>query len=154
MMYCERCGKQIEEALNFCNACGAQLRKEKSEQQSVLNTMITALIVVCTAGLGVLVGLMAILLDKLQNPEPAFIFALFYLATLFGIAFMIMRQVSKLIDAKLKGKDIEFESPRRRDEPLVQLPPRTTAQLEEYRQPASVVDSTTRTLDEVKLHER
>jgi predicted nucleic acid-binding Zn ribbon protein len=154
MMYCERCGKQIEEALNFCNACGAQLRKEKSEQQSVLNTMITALIVVCTAGLGVLVGLMAILLDKLQNPEPAFIFALFYLATLFGIAFMIMRQVSKLIDAKLKGKDIEFESPRRRDEPLVQLPPRTTAQLEEYRQPSSVVDSTTRTLDEVKLHER
>jgi len=58
MMFCERCGKQIEEALNFCNACGAQLRKkEKSEQQSVLNTLITALIVVCTAGPGVLVGL-------------------------------------------------------------------------------------------------
>jgi len=152
MMYCERCGKQIEEALNFCNACGAQLKREKSEQQSVLNTLITALIVVCTAGLGVLVGLMAILLDKLQNPEPAFVLAGFYLAILFGISFMIMRQISKLIDAKLKGNDLE--APRRRDEPLVQLPPRTTAQLEEYRQPASVVDSTTRTLDEVKLHER
>jgi predicted nucleic acid-binding Zn ribbon protein len=149
MMFCERCGKQIEEALNFCNACGAQLRKEKSEQQSVLNTMITALIVVCTAGLGVLVGLMAILLDKLQNPEPAFIFALFYLATLFGIAFMIMRQVSKLIDAKLKGVDLSGASRSVRDEPLVQLPPKTTAQLEEHRQPASVVDSTTRTLEEV-----
>ena len=155
MMYCERCGRQIEEALNFCNACGAQLRKEKSEQQSVLNTLITALIVVCTAGLGVLVGLMAILLDKLQNPEPAFVFAGFYLAVLFGIAFMLMRQISKLIDAKLKGKDTNFDSPRqRREEPLVQLPPRTTAQLEEHRQPASVVDSTTRTLDEVKLYER
>jgi predicted nucleic acid-binding Zn ribbon protein len=155
MMFCERCGKQIEEALNFCNACGAQLRKkEKSEQQSVLNTLITALIVVCTAGLGVLVGLMAILIDKLQNPDPAFVLAGFYLATLFGIAFMLMRQISKLIDAKLKGKEVDYESPRRREEPLVQLPPRTTAQLEEHRQPASVVDSTTRTLDEVKLHER
>ena len=151
MMYCERCGKQIDNALNFCNACGAQLKQEKSEQQSVLNMMITALIVVCTAGLGVLVGLMAILLNNLPNPEPAGILAIFYLATLFGIVFMIMRQVSKLIDAKLKGKETDFESPRRREEPLVQLPPKTTAQLEDYRQPASVVENTTRTLDEVPL---
>lgn len=148
-MYCERCGKQIDDALNFCNACGAQLKKEKSEQQSVLNTMITALIVVSTAGLGVLVGLMAIMLDKFPNPEPAFIFAIFYLATLFGISFMIMRQISKLIDAKLKGNDVDFESPRRREEPLIQLPPKTTNQLEEFREPASVIENTTRTLDEV-----
>lgn len=153
-MYCDRCGKQIDDALNFCNACGAQLKKEKSEQQSVLNMLITALIVVCTAGLGVLVGLMAILLDKLQNPEPAFIFALFYLATLFGIAFMIMRQISKLIDAKLMGKELDFEPARRREEPLVQLPPKTTAQLGAFREPASVIENTTRTLDEIKLHER
>lgn len=151
MMFCERCGKKIDEALNFCNACGAQLKKEKSEQQSILNTLITALIVVCTAGLGVLVGLMAILLDKLQNPEPAFVFAFFYLATLFGIAFMIMRQISKLIDAKLNGKEVDFESPRRRKEPLVQLPPKTTNQLEEFREPASVIENTTRTLDEVPI---
>jgi predicted nucleic acid-binding Zn ribbon protein len=151
MMYCERCGKQIDDALNFCNACGAQLKKEKSEQQSVLNTLITALIVVCTAGLGVLVGLMAILLDKLPYPEPAFVFAFCYLATLFGIAFMIMRQISKLIDAKLIGKD-NSDSPRvRREEPLVQLPPKTTNQLEDFREPASVIENTTRTLDEVPL---
>ena len=149
-MYCERCGKQIDNALNFCNACGAQLKKkEKSEQQSVLNTLITASIVVCTAGLGVLVGLMAILLDKLPNPEPAFIFAIFYLATIFGIAFMLTRQISKLIDAKLKGNDISAPAPTFREEPLVQLPPKTTNQLEDFREPASVTDSTTRTLEEV-----
>ena len=147
-MYCERCGKQIDDALNFCNACGAQLKKEKSEQQSVLNTLITALIVVCTAGLGVLVGLMAIMLDRFPNPEPAFIFAIFYLATLFGIAFMIMRQISKLIDAKLSGRDSADSARVRREEPLVQLPPKTTNQLEDFREPASVVDNTTRTLEE------
>jgi hypothetical protein len=149
MMYCERCGKQIDDALNFCNACGAQLKKEKGEHQSVLNTLITALIVVCTAGLGVLVGLMAILLDRLPNPEPVFVFALFYLATVFGIAFMIMRQISKLIDAKLKGSDVAAPARTLRDEPLVQLPPKTTNQLEDFREPASVVDNTTRTLEEV-----
>jgi hypothetical protein len=65
-----------------------------------------------------------------------------------------MRQISKLIDLKLTGKGDAESTRNNRDEPLVQLPPKTTAQLEEYRQPASVVDSTTRTLDEVKLHER
>jgi len=154
-MYCERCGKQIDNALNFCNACGAQLKKkEKGEQQSVLYLMITALIVVCSAGLGVLVGLMAILLNNLPNPEPAFIFAIFYLATLFGIVFLIMRQVSKLIDAKLKGKDVDFESPRGREDPLVQLPPKTTNQLEDFREPASVIEDTTRTLDKVPIRRR
>ena len=148
-MYCERCGKQIDDALNFCNACGAQLKKEKSEQQSVLNTMITALIVVCTAGLGVLVGLMAILLNNLPNPEPAIIFAVFYLATLFGIVFLIMRQVSKLIDAKLKGSEASEPVRTFRKEPLVQLPPKTTNQLEDFREPASVIENTTRTLEEV-----
>lgn len=155
MMYCEQCGKKIDEALNFCNSCGAQLRKEKEEKESVLSTLVVALIVVSTAGLGILVGLMAILLDKFPNPEPAFIFAIFYLATLFGIAFMIIRQISKLIDAKLKTNSVDSErTSSRRDEPIVQLPPKTTVQLEAHRQPASVVDSTTRSLDEIKLHER
>jgi hypothetical protein len=154
MMYCERCGKKIDEALNFCNSCGAQLRKEKDEKETVLSSLVVALIVVSTSGLGVLVGLMAILLNTLRSPEPAFVLAIFYLATLFGIVFMIMRQISKLIDLKLTGKGDAESTRNNRDEPLVQLPPKTTAQLEEYRQPASVVDSTTRTLDEVKLHER
>lgn len=154
MKYCATCGKPIDEALNFCNSCGAQLRKEKDEKESVLSSLVIALIVVSVSGLGVLVGLMAILLDKLPNPEPAFVFALFYLATLFGIAFMITRQISKLINAKLAGDGSQESRRTSKDEPMVQLPPKVTAQLEEYRQPASVVDSTTRTLDEIKLHER
>lgn len=150
-MYCERCGKHIDDALNFCNACGAQIKKESGDQKSVLNTLITALIVIATAGIGVLAGLLAILLDRVPRPEPVIAFAAFYLATLFGICFMIMRQVSKMIDAKLSGKYIESANVQ---QPLVQLPPRTTAQLEEFRQPASVVENTTRTLDKVPVGER
>ena len=149
-MYCERCGKQLDDALNFCNGCGAQLKRSgDTEQKSVLNLLITALIVVTTAGIGVLAGLLAILLNKVPNFEPVIAFAVLYLATLFGICFMIMRQVSKLIDAKLAGKDV-YETPNSSD-PFVRLPPRTTAQLEHHREPASVTDSTTRTLDEVPV---
>jgi ABC-type multidrug transport system fused ATPase/permease subunit len=152
-MYCERCGKLLDEALNFCNACGAQLKKGgEAEQKSILNTLITAVIVVATAGIGVLVAFLAILLDKVPNIEPVIAFAIIYLATLFGICFMIMRQVSKLIDAKLAGKNIyEAVNPPSPQQPLVQLPPKTTAQLEKHREPASVTDSTTRTLDEATV---
>lgn len=151
-MYCERCGKKLDEALNFCNGCGAQLRTvgETHGQRSILNTLVVALIVVATAGIGVLAGLLAILLDRVPRPEPVIAFAVFYLATLFGICFMIMRQISKLIDAKLAGKNI-YDPVNSPSQPLVQLPPKTTAQLEDYREPASVIDSTTRTLDEIPI---
>jgi hypothetical protein len=153
-MYCERCGKQIEEALNFCNGCGAQIKRNgETEHKSVLNTLIVALIVVVTSGLGVLAGLLAILLDRLPFAEPILIFAGVYLFVLFGICFLIMRQVSKMIDAKL-GINKFAEPAGRSTEPLIKLPPRTTAQLEEFREPASVIDNTTRTLDEVPLGKR
>lgn len=145
-MYCERCGKQIEEPLNFCNACGAQIKKEPGDQKSILHSLVVALIVTVTAGIGVLAGLLVILLDRVPRPEPVIAFAVFYLATLFGICFMIMRQISKLIDAKLAGKYVE---PVNVQQPLVQLPPKTTNQLEDFREPASVIENTTRTLEEV-----
>jgi len=150
-MYCERCGKQLDEALNFCNGCGAQLRNAgETGQKSVLHTLVVALVVVVTGGIGVLVGLIAILLDRVPNFEPVMAFSIFYLATLFGICFLIMRQVSKLIDAKIAGKNIYDPAPATK-QPLVQLPPKTTAQLEAQREPASVVDVTTRTLDEIRV---
>ena len=153
-MYCERCGKQLDGALNFCNGCGAQLKKNggESEHKTLLNTMITGLIVIASAGLGMLAVILPILLDRVPRIEPVIAFALFYLSALVAICWMIMRQVSKVIDAKLVAKN-HFESvnPQQPHAQLVQLPAKTTAQLEEQREPASVVDATTRTLEEVPL---
>jgi hypothetical protein len=63
---------------------------------------------------------------------------------------MIMRQISKLIDAKLAGKNV-FETVNPSSQPLVQLPAKTTAELEDYREPVSVIDNTTRTLDKIPV---
>ena len=146
-MYCERCGKQIDDALNFCNSCGAQLKKEKDPAKSVLANLTSALISVAVVGLGVLVGLVAILLNKMPQPELIVVFSFIYLAVLFSICFMILRQISKVIDARVINKP----STDANVQPLVQLPPRTTAQLEEHRPPASVTEHTTRTLDHVPI---
>jgi hypothetical protein len=150
-MYCERCGKQLDEALNFCNGCGAQLRNAgESGQKSVLHTLVVALIVVATTGIGMLAVLIPILLDRVTRFEPVMAFAIFYMAMLFGVCYMIMRPIMKLVDAKIAGKNIYDPAPATK-QPLVQLPSKTTAQLEAQREPASVVDVTTRTLEEVPL---
>ena len=146
-MFCERCGKQLDPSLKYCNGCGAQIKKDEDEPKSILNSMVTLMIVIGTAGLGVLVGLMAVLLDRVPRTEPVIAFGVFYLVAWFGVCFLILRQISKLIDADLhERKSRTIEAPQ-----LVQLPPRSTNPLDEFRQPASVTDHTTRTLDKIPV---
>jgi hypothetical protein len=148
-MYCDRCGKRIDDALNFCNSCGAQLKGNDNDidRKSVLNSLVVALIVIATGGLGILAGIIAILFESVGKPEPVFVFALIYLAVLFGICFLILRQISKLLDLSSVGSGRRSKDPA----PPVQLPRRNTARLEEFREPASVTDQTTRTLDKIPL---
>lgn len=148
-MYCERCGKQIDDTLNFCNSCGAQLKKDGESGKSIVSSLTNALISIAVVGLGVLVGLIAILLDKIEKSEAIFAFATVYLLILFAICYLIMRQISKLIDSDLVSRKAPDES-----RPVVQLPPRSTNQLEEFREPASVTDHTTRTLDPIASRDR
>ena len=151
-MYCERCGKQVDEGLNYCNSCGAQLRRESPPPKSLAGFMVAS--VACTAifGLIVLAWLLVNLLERMgPNPGPLFAFAAFYLAAIFGICYLIIRQVTKLIDADLRSR--EFPQ-RTASPPAVQLPPRSTSQLEEFREPASVTDHTTRTLEPTPLRGR
>jgi hypothetical protein len=149
-MYCERCGKQIDESLNYCNSCGAQLKREvAAPPKSLTAFMIAALSCTVIFGLLILAILMSTLLDKVPNPDPIVAFGVAYLVVLFAISFIISRQVSKLIDADLKSR----EFPQRSSAPPVQLPPRSPNQLDEFREPASVTDHTTRTLEPTRVRE-
>ncbi len=153
-MYCERCGKNVDNSLNFCNGCGAQLRKEKDEEKSIFSGLLSALIAIAVVGFGVLVGFIAVLLDKIEDQGAVLAFTFIYLGALFGICYMIMKQLSKVIDRKIGAapntKDDSFADPQ----PLVQLPPKSTNPLEDFNGPASVTEHTTRTLDEVPVERR
>lgn len=147
-MYCEQCGKRIEEALNYCNSCGKQLKKDSPPSRSLAASVVGAMAAIVTFGLIILAVLIGNLFDRFGGRnEPLFVFAMVYLIMLFAVCYLMMKQVSKLVDAELKSR----ESPQRTSAPLVQLPPRSTNQLEEFREPASVTDHTTRTLDEVQI---
>ena len=148
-MYCERCGKLIDEALNYCNNCGLQLRRENPPPRLITGMMISATALTIIFGLLVLAFLMLTLLARTPFAEPVFAFGGGFLLALCGIAFMMMKQVSKLIDADLRSR----EFPQRTNAPPVQLPPRSTNQLEEFREPANVTVHTTRTLEHAPARE-
>ena len=70
-----------------------------------------------------------------------------YLAAVFGICYTLVKQVPKLIDARLRATEFAEESRER-----ARLAPLATGQLAEYREPAmSVTDHTTKTLDKSPL---
>lgn len=150
-MFCPSCGKGVNANLQYCSGCGerpfkaAEIDKDGTPGK-MLDNVLTTIFLVVMFGLGILVGLVAVLLGSDVRIEPVVVITIAYLAAIFGICYTLLKQVPKLIDAKLR--------PRERIEtvmPDLQLPPRTTNQLEEFREPASVIENTTRTLDKIPV---
>lgn len=151
-MFCSACGSTVNDKLNYCNNCGAKILKENTEEtpKSMMDNLLTSLVFVALGGFGILVGLVSVLLKNGFDHKGIMVIAFFYLAALFGICFMLLSQLPKLIEAKL---DRNRETPEGYQPPQ-QLFAKTTAQLEEHREPASVTDHTTRTFDKIPLREK
>jgi len=148
-MYCSRCATQISEDLNFCSTCGERVNKnelaeEKKAQNDVLDTVATTAIFIGVGGMFFLVGLIAVLLDKIIPMQLVVLLAGMYLAAWFGIMYKLVNQITKIVDANLdarKNKPVVYPLP-------VELPGKVTAQLEaETQAPASVTEHTTRGLE-------
>lgn len=144
-MYCANCGSLINETLKYCKSCGVRLVKETGDDssKSILNILLLVIGLVAVFGFGILVGLVAVLLKNSVLPEALVMISFAYLGVLFSICFMLLRQIPKLIDAKLnqKHQTSEILQP-------IQIQTKNTAQLEEHREPVmSVTEHTTRTLE-------
>lgn len=150
-MYCPNCGATVDKKLRFCNSCGERLSKaaeidKEGMPGKMLDNVLTTIFLIVMFGLGILVGLVAVMLGNNVPTQVVTIVVLAYLAAVFGVCFMLVKQVPKLIDARLKALDPEAH---REQDRLSAMSP---AQLLEYREPAmSVTDRTTKTLDEVAL---
>ncbi len=151
-MYCSTCGSLINDTLKYCKNCGVKLFKENEKEdkpESILDNLLTTLCVVAIFGFFFLIGLVAILLDKIINPQFIVLIVVIYLAALFSICYMLLSQVPKLIDAKLNKKSEQDETIQ-----PAQLFAKNTAQLAEPHEPVmSVTENTTRTLEKWRLNE-
>ena len=95
-----------------------------------------------------LVGIVAILINN-GGDEPLIVtVTAMFLATLFGICFIILKQISKLSGNTTESKQSNTDP----SSTIKEINSPITNQLEEPRQaPASVIENTTRTLDKVKV---
>jgi hypothetical protein len=151
-MYCPSCANPVKDGLKYCNSCGERLGRDAEGDNSpgkMLDDVLDTLFWTAILSLGILVGLVAVLLSKDVKQELVGVVIVAYLVTVFGICFTLIRQVPKLIDARLKKWSVG------EDDASPQINRRTTAQLEEFREPAmSVTDHTTKTLDKVPVGRR
>ena len=152
-MYCSRCAAQISEDLNFCSTCGERVNKNeiaggKKVQSEMLDNVAITAICIGVGGMLFLVGLVAVLLDKTMPTQVVVLLAGMYLTAWFGIMYRLLNQISKIVDANLEErKRMPADSA-----PVVELPPRVTAQLEAQKQePASVTEQTTGGLEPTPL---
>lgn len=151
-MYCSGCGNLISSELNYCKSCGMRLSgDEKTENMNrILATLIITFGIVTIVGLGILIALIALLLDRGVPEKTIGITIIFYLACFTGIEFILGSQISKLIGASIrkdKKSTPEIVQP-------AQLFSRNTAQLPEPTQmPISVTEHTTQIFDKVPLRE-
>lgn len=103
-MYCSSCGGQIGEGLNFCSRCGKRVQELRAATPSAADNLIGALGYVGGGGFLGFFIMLAVLLKKGIPPEFLTLMAALYLATLFGICFLILRQ-GNMLSGKTKRSE-------------------------------------------------
>ena len=148
-MYCSTCGTLLDTKLNYCNRCGARIDKLATTEHSTgLEYLSMATGFVGLGGLGLTVGLIAILLNYNVIPQVVVMLTFAFLSAVFGISFLMIQQVSRMTKSASGERTSEKTN-------SAQLGAINTAQLEEHREPArSVTENTTRTLDEVLIERK
>lgn len=151
-MFCSTCGTLINEELNYCNRCGNRVAKNESAAQSnekvaVLKSLSIATGFVGVVGVGGLIGLIAIIVGNRVGGPDAIFLAFLFAATVFGICFLLTRQISRLTET---GSHSKRNSPQKITPE--QLNSFAAPQIESPRESfVSVTENTTRTLDKTKV---
>ena len=144
-MYCANCGTQLTPGLSYCNRCGFNLKdKERSESNTaVISAFLTAITVLGTVGLGVMLAGSIVLRRKANlDQELIGVFMAFTFLIIGVTEFMLVRSLTKLLAAKEnKGNQTYAFPPPVTNE--LRLPQHST-----LGEPVpSVTENTTRTLE-------
>ena len=141
-MYCSACGSPIAPGLSFCNRCGTSLKgRSDSAHPGAIAAIVTAMVVVAVAGMGLLLGgPIALKREGGFNEDliVLFMFLTFFICALSEI--FLYRQLGRITNSRREPAasyaspimPVEFRSPQ----PLSLAEPA-----------ASVTENTTRTLE-------
>ena len=139
-MYCSACGTAVSQNLSYCNRCGAKLRS--AEVSLSLDSLVWALVSLLIAGVGVIIGLMAVMKNVVGLHEGIIIIvtALSFLALFAAEGVLIRMLLGAWRDARATGDAVRPNEQTTRE--LVGARPR------ELTEPVpSVTEHTTRTFE-------
>lgn len=148
-MYCSTCGRPQNGNLNYCSGCGARIEKTESfDSTSPQRLFAAATGAVAVVGLIAFIPLVRVLLRSQLEQWPMIAIMGMYLFTVIMLFSILIGHARKQTE-RVRGKDYRFDGEY---VPAPLLNRVDTAQLEPARaMPRSVVDSTTRALDEVAV---
>ena len=148
-MYCPSCGADSTQGLNYCKKCGANLVLPTGSDTSVrmprVGGLFWAVALLTVGGLGVLMGSIIALAAIGVRQEDVFIpIAVVGCFTVLGIAWLLVRQISRVIDSTripFIPEQRPIPAPPRRDPAQIAGPPLPVP---------SVTEHTTRTFDRLR----
>ena len=100
-MYCVNCGTPLGPGLSYCNRCGFNLREKTESNTGIIGAFLTAITVLGTVGLGIMLG-GAIVLRRgaLLSQELIGVFMMFTFLLISVTEFMLLRSLSKVTGSK------------------------------------------------------
>jgi hypothetical protein len=142
-MYCANCGTSLGPGLSYCNRCGFNLREKTESNTGVIGAFLTAITVLGTVGLAIML-FGAIVLRRKANLDQELIgvFMMFTFLVISVTEFMLLRSLSKLTGTK-ESTTRSLPSPATQDLRL----PRASNLGEPI---PSVTENTTHTLEYVR----
>ena len=139
-MYCANCGTALGPGLSYCNRCGFNLREKTESNTAIVSAFLTAITVLGTAGLAIMIGGAMVLRKKANvDQEMIGVFMMFAFLLIGVTEFMLVRSLSKLLESR-ERKVRSLPPPVTND---LRLPQAST-----LGEPVpSVTENTTRTLE-------
>jgi hypothetical protein len=154
-MFCPTCGDENTQMLNYCKRCGTNLNVAPAKTISPLIVALFLAVVGFITVLGFVTPMIALseLSNKGYGTEPLMTMAFFFLLATFGIDFMLLRLLSRLLGFSKQGK----QEPH----PLVTKQPKYVTSEQNYqRLPevqipiSSVTEHTTRNFEPIVSREQ
>lgn len=149
-MYCSACGTQIQPELNYCSRCGSAVSKDEAGMS--VDNVWQAITYVGGFGLIAFVFLILVMVKSSVDATALVAISISYLATLFGVCFMLLRRVDSVkrrINPSASDGNAEFPQ---------YLRPAATTQLgsrpADFGFEPSVTEHTTRDLDGLRVERK
>lgn len=154
-MYCSTCGTAVIKGLNYCKNCGARIGGAKVDEadklsESSFNLLVASVLGIPIAGLGIIIGLMSVMKDKLGFSNEligAFIAGAFLLLVVSETALIwLLIQRTKIV----RKTDVDSRLKDNAELPEVVIKGLNAAKTRELVEPIpSVIEDTTRSFEPI-----